>query len=265
MSTAWHPQSDGQTERTIRTLEDMLRACMLDFQGTWEDHLSLVEFAYNNSYHSSIKMAPFEALYGRRCRTPLCWNDSSDRLRMGPDLIKQTTETVRKIRDRMKEAQDRQKSYADLRRRDVEFEVGDRVLLRVSPMRGVRRFGKKGKLSPRYIGPYEITERIGKVSYRLALPITVGNVHDVFHISQLRKFVADPSKVIRPDEVTLDTSLEYEEEPVAVIDEQEKVLRNKTIRMVKVLWSRHGSEDATWETEAAMTARYPDFDLRLAQ
>ena len=265
MSTAWHPQSDGQTERTIRTLEDMLRACMLDFQGNWEDHLSLVEFAYNNSYHSSIKMAPFEALYGRRCRTPLCWNDSSDRLRLGPDYIRQSTEFVRQIRDRMKEAQDRQKSYADLHRRDIEFAVGDMVLLRVSPVRGVRRFGKKGKLSPRFIGPYEIVERIGKVSYRLALPAEVGNVHDVFHISQLRKFISDPDKVIKPDEVRLDASLEYEEKPMAVIDVKEKVLRNKTIRMVKILWSRHGREDATWETEEAMKAKYPEFDLHFMQ
>ena len=222
-----------------------------------------MEFAYNNRYHKSIRMAPFEALYGRKFRTPVCWSDASDRVRMGPDMIQQTTEIVRVIRDRLREAQDRQKSYDDLHRRDVEFEIGDMVLLRVSPMRGVRRFGKKGKLSPRYIGPYQITELVGRVSYRLALPLEVGCVHDVFHISQLRKFVSDPDKIIQPDEVELDESLEYEEHPVRMLDVQEKQLRNKTIRMVKVRWSRHGVEDATWETEEAMRAKYPDFDLRL--
>lgn len=261
MSTAWHPQTDGQTERTIRTLEDMLRACVMDFQGSWEDHLPLVEFSYNNSYHASIRMAPFEALYGRKCRTPLCWNDPSERIVMGPELIEQTTETVRIVRDRMKEAQDRQKSYADLARRNIEFSVGDWILLRVSPMRGVRRFGKKGKLSPRFIGPYEIIKRIGKVAYRLNLPAEVGNVHNVFHVSQLRKFVSDPDKIIQPDEVELDDSLEYEEYPVAILDTKDKVLRNKVIPMMKVLWSRHGAEDATWETADSMIERYPELDL----
>ena len=147
--------------------------------------------------------------------------------------------------------------------RDVEFEVGDMVLLKVYPMCGVRRFGKKSKLSLRFIGQYQITERVGRVSYRLALPAEVGRVHDVFHISQLRKFMSDLDKVIQPDEVELDESLEYEEHPVRVLDVQEKQLRNKTIRMVKVLWSRHGVGDATWETEDAMREKYLEFDLRL--
>ena len=138
------------------------------------------------------------------------------------------------------------------------------VLLRVSPMRGVRRFGNKGNLSQRYISLYEITERVGRVSYQLALPAEVGRVHDVFHISQLHKFVSDSDKIIQPDEVELDKSLEYEEHPIRVLDVQEKQLRNKTIRIVKILWSRHGIEDATWETEDAMKANYPDFGLQLA-
>ena len=162
----------------------------------------------------------------------------------------------------MKEAQDRQKKYADIHRQDVEFAVGDQVLLRVSPVRGVRRFGKKGKLSPRFIGPYRILERIGKVAYRLDLPVELGNVHNVFHVSQLRKFMSDPGKIIQPDEVKLDANLEYEEYPVAILDTKEKKLRNKVIPMVKVLWSRHGVEDATWETEERMKESYPELDLR---
>ena len=139
------------------------------------------------------------------------------------------------------------------------------MLLRVSPVKGIRRFGKKGKLSPRFIGPYRITERVGKVAYRLDLPSELGNVHNVFHVSQLRKFLSDPTKIIEPDEVELNTSLEYEEYPVAILDTKEKKLRSKIIPMVKVLWSRHGSEDATWETEEKMRERYPGLDLRPVQ
>jgi len=169
-STAFHPQTDGQSERTIRTLEDMLRACVLDFHGSWDEHLSLVEFAYNNSYQSSIGMAPFEALYGRPCRSPLCWSEVGDRALLGPELVEQTSVKIELIRARMKAAQDRQKSYANPRRRDLEFAEGDHVFLRVMPMRGVRRFGISGKLSPRYVGPFEVLARVGPLAYRLALP-----------------------------------------------------------------------------------------------
>ncbi|GKB12420.1 putative reverse transcriptase domain-containing protein [Tanacetum coccineum] len=142
MSTTYHPQTDGQSERTIQTLEDMLRACVIDFGGSWDVHLPLAEFSYNNSYHSSIRCAPFEALYGRKCRSP----------------------------EKLKAARDRQKSYADNRRKPLEFEVGDRVMLKVSPWKGVIHFGKKGKLTPRYVGPFEILKRISPVAYRLRLP-----------------------------------------------------------------------------------------------
>ena len=128
-------------------------------------------------------------------------------------------------------------------------------------MKGIRRFEKKGKLSPRFIGPYRITERVGKVAYRLDLSNELGNVHNVFHVSQLRKFLSDPTKIIEPDEVEIDTSLEYEEYPVAILDTKEKKLRNKVIPMVKVLWSRHGNEDATWETEEKMRECYPGLNL----
>jgi transcription elongation GreA/GreB family factor len=166
MSTAFHPQIDGQSERTIRTLEDMLRSCVLSWKGSWEDHLPLVEFSYNNSYHSSIRCAPYEALYGRKCRSPLCWDAVGEKALLGPDWVQQSTERVAEIREHMLAAQSRQKSYADVRRRELEFKEGNHVLLRVSPTKGVVRFGTKGKLSPRYIGPFLIKERVGKLAYR---------------------------------------------------------------------------------------------------
>ena len=161
LSTAFHPQTDGQSERTIQTLEDMLRACVLSWKGTWEDHLALVEFAYNNSYQASIKMAPYEALYGRRCISPICWETLGERSLVGPHWVQETSKKVQQIRQNLLAAQSRQKSYADIRRRDLEFAVGDLVLLRVSPTKGIVRFGTTGKLSPRYIGPFKIIARVG--------------------------------------------------------------------------------------------------------
>ncbi|KAF5779194.1 putative nucleotidyltransferase, Ribonuclease H [Helianthus annuus] len=148
LSTAFHPQTDGQSERTIQTLEDMLRACVMDLGGSWDTHLPLVEFSYNNSYHTSIKAAPFEALYVRKCRSPLCWADAGDKRMVGPELVQEKTDKIAQIRERTKAARDRQKSYADPKRKSVEFEVGDKVLLKVSPWKGVVRFGKRGKLNP---------------------------------------------------------------------------------------------------------------------
>ncbi|KAJ0827576.1 putative nucleotidyltransferase, Ribonuclease H [Helianthus annuus] len=187
LSTTYHPQTDGQTERTIQTLEDMLRACVINFGGSWDSHLPLIEFSYNNSYHSSINMAPFEALYGRKCRSPVCWNEIGEAQLTGPDLILKTSDKIKKVRDNLQTARSRQKSYADRRRKPLEFQVGDRVLLKVSPWKGVIRFGKTGKLAPRYVGPFKIVERIGKVAYRLALPPELGNVHPTFHVSNLKK------------------------------------------------------------------------------
>ena len=169
-STAFHPQTDGQSERTIKTLEDMLRACVLEFQGSWDDYVNLIEFAYNNHYHSSIGMAPYEALYGRKCRCPMYWDEEGTQILEGPELIQKTGDKVKVIRSKLKAAQDRQKSYVDQHRREMEYNVGDKVFLRVSPWKGVLRFGKKGKLSPRYICLYEIVARIGLLAYRLALP-----------------------------------------------------------------------------------------------
>ncbi|GJU89113.1 putative reverse transcriptase domain-containing protein [Tanacetum coccineum] len=177
MSTAYHPQTDGQSERTIQTLEDMLRACVLDFGGSWDVHLPLVEFSYNNSYHSSCE-----------------------------------------IKDRLKAARDRQKSYADKRRKPVEFSVGDYVLLKVSPWKGVVRFGKKWKLAPRFVGPFEIIEKVGPVAYRLDLPEELDGVHDTFHVSNLKKCLADPALQVHLDEIKVDAKLNFVEKPVKILE-----------------------------------------------
>ncbi|KAL0539443.1 hypothetical protein IC582_023655 [Cucumis melo] len=195
-STAFHPQTDGQTERLNQILEDMLRACVLEFSGSWDSHLHLMEFAYNNSYQATIGMAPLEALYGKCCRSLVCWGEVGEQGMRGPELVQTTNAAIQKIRARMLTAQSRQKSYADVRRKDLEFEVGDMVFLKVAPMKGVLRFVKKGKLSPRFVGPFEILERIGPVAYRLALPPSFSAVHDVFHVSMLRRYVADPTHVV---------------------------------------------------------------------
>ena len=187
---------------------------MLEFKGSWDRHLPLMEFAYNNSYQSSIEMTPYEALYGRKCRTPLCWDEVGERKFSGPKIVQVTTDNVKVIRDRLKIAQDQQKSYADNRMRDLEFQVGDQVFMRISPWKGVLRFGKKGNLSPRYMGPYEIVERIGKVGYRLRLPPELARIHDVFHVSMLQKYIANPSHVLRDQPVELKEDLTYEEGPV---------------------------------------------------
>ena len=257
-STAFHPQSDGQSERTIQTLEDMLRAVILDRGGSWETILPLIEFAYNNSYQATINMAPYEALYGRKCRSPLYWDEVGERKMLGPEVVNEMVEIVRQIKGRIKEAQDRQKSYADARRTDLQFKVGDKVFLKVSPSKGIIRFGVKGKLRPRFIGPYEILEEIGPVAYRLALPPSFGSVHNVFHVSQLRKYVYDPKHVIHHEEMMLNPDLSYEEKPEAILDRKVQQLRTKSITSVKVLWKHHGYEEATWELEDEMKEKYPE-------
>jgi hypothetical protein len=256
-STAYHPQTDGQSERTIQTLEDMLRACVLDFSGSWARYLPLIEFAYNNSYQASIGMAPYEALYGRKCRSPLYWDELGEQRILGPDIVQDTIDKVALIRQRLSAAQDRQKSYADMRQRNLEFTEGDKVFLRVAPMKGVTRFGKKGKLNPRYIGPFEILERVGPVAYRLALPPGLANIHDVFHVSMLRKYIPDPSHVIRYEPLQLQGDLAYKEVPVKVLDRKVQELRTKSIPLVKVLWRNHEIEEASWELEDEIRKKYP--------
>uniref|UniRef100_A0A2N9FT08 Reverse transcriptase n=1 Tax=Fagus sylvatica TaxID=28930 RepID=A0A2N9FT08_FAGSY len=256
-STAFHPQTDGQSERTIQILEDMLRACAIDFRGSWEEHLPLVEFAYNNSYQASIQMAPYEALYGRKCRSPICWDDIGERKILGPEIVQHTVDKIQLIRERLRSAQSRQKSYADTRRRKLEYQVGDHVFLRVSPTKGVMRFGIKGKLSPRFIGPFEVLERVGEVAYRLALPPMLAGVHNVFHVSMLRKYVPDCNHVVAYEPLQLREDLTYEEQPVRIVDKKEQELRRRTIQYVKVQWSNHSEREATWELEEEMREKYP--------
>ncbi|KAD7117538.1 hypothetical protein E3N88_04806 [Mikania micrantha] len=257
ISTAYHPQTDGQSERTIQTLEDMLRACIIDFGGSWDDHLPLVEFSYNNSYHASIGMPPYEALYGRRCRTPVCWGGVGQKEVGSKAAVLDLTEKLQLVKARMKAAQDRQKSYADKRRRPIEFEVGDQVLLKVSPWKGIIRFRKRGKLSPRFIGPFRIIARVGKVAYRLDLPDELSGIHPTFHVSHLRKCLADDVAYVPLNDIEVDEKLNYIEEPVAIVDTKEKQLRNKVIKQIKVQWKHRKGSDATWETEDEMKRLYP--------
>ncbi|GKD91134.1 putative reverse transcriptase domain-containing protein [Tanacetum coccineum] len=181
MSTAYRPQTDGQSKRTIQMLEDMLRACVIDFGSSWDRHLPLVEFSYNNSYHASIKAAPYEALYERKCRSP--------------------------IKNRLLAACSRQKSYADKRLKPLKFEVGDMVLLKVSPWKGAVCFGKRRKLSPRYIGPFKILARVGPVAYTLEFPEELKGIHSTFHVSNLKKCLAEVDIVVPMEEIQLDDKL----------------------------------------------------------
>ncbi|GJR43444.1 putative reverse transcriptase domain-containing protein [Tanacetum coccineum] len=257
MSTAYHPQTDGQSERTIQTLEDMLRACVLDFGGSWDVHLSLVEFSYNNSYHSSVRCAPFEALYGRKCRSPIMWAEVGEGQLIGPELVQETTEKISQIKDRLKAARDRQKSYADKRRKPLEFSVGDYVLLKVSPWKGVVRFGKKGKLAPRFVGPFEIIEKVGPVAYRLDLPKELDGVHDTFHVSNLKKCLADPTLQVPLDEIRVDAKLNFVEEPMEILEREFKKLKRSRIAIVKVRWNSKRGPEFTWEREDQMKLKYP--------
>ncbi|GJU16549.1 putative reverse transcriptase domain-containing protein [Tanacetum coccineum] len=258
MSTAYHPQTDGQSERTIQTLEDMLRAYVMDFGGSWDTHLPLIEFSYNNSYHTSIKCAPFEALYGRKCRSPVIWTKVKKSQLIGPEIVQETTEKIVQIRERLKTARSRQKSYADKRRKPLEFQVGDRVLLKVSPWKGVVRFGKKGKLAPRYVGPFEIVEHVGPVAYRLKLPQELSCVHDTFHVSNLKKCLAEPDVQVPLDEIEIDENLRFVEEPIEIVDRDVKKLKRRRIPLVKVRWNSRQGAEYTWEREDQFRKKYPN-------
>ncbi|GKB50555.1 putative reverse transcriptase domain-containing protein [Tanacetum coccineum] len=257
MSTAYHPQTDGQSERTIQTLEDMLRACAIDFGKGWVNHLPLVEFSYNNSYHASIKAAPFEALYGRKCRSPVCWTEVGEAQILGPELIQETTEKIIQIKQRMQAARDRQKSYADLKHKPMEFQVGDKVMLKVSPWKGVVRFGKRGKLNPRYVGPFKVIERVGEVAYKLELLEELSRVHNTFHVSNLKKCHVDEPLVVPLDGLKLDDKLHFVEEPIEIVDREVKRLKRSRIPLVKVRWNSKRGPEFTWEREDQFKKKYP--------
>ncbi|GJT82938.1 putative reverse transcriptase domain-containing protein [Tanacetum coccineum] len=237
ISTMYHPQTDGQSERIIQTLEDMLRACVIDFGKGWVNHLPLVEFSYNNSYHTSIKAAPFEALYGRKCRSPVCWTEVGEAQILGPELIQETTKRIVQIKQRMQAARDRQKSYADLKCKPMEFQVGDKVMLKVSPWKGVVHFGKRGKLNPRYVGPFKVLGKVGEVAYKLELPEELSRVHNTFH---------------------------FVEEPVEIVDREVKWLKRSRISLIKVRWNTKRGPEFTWEREDQFKKKYPHLFTKTA-
>ncbi|GJX09494.1 putative reverse transcriptase domain, ribonuclease H-like domain, aspartic peptidase domain protein [Tanacetum coccineum] len=210
MSTAYHPQTNGQSERTIQRLEDMLRACVIDFGSSWDRHLPLVKFSHNNSYHASIKAEPYEALYGRKCRSHVYWSEVGDNQLTGPELICEMTKKIVQIKNRLLTARSRQKSYADKRSKPLEFRVGDIVLLKVSPWKGAMHFGKREKLSPRYIRPFKILARVGPVAYMLELLEELKGIHSTFHVSNLKKCLVEGDNVVPMDEIQLDGSNEKE-------------------------------------------------------
>ncbi|GKC81504.1 putative reverse transcriptase domain-containing protein [Tanacetum coccineum] len=231
MSTAYHPQIDGQSERTIQTLEDMLRACAIDFGKGWVNHLPLVEFSYNNSYHASIKAAPFEALYGRKCRLPVCWTEVGEAQILGPELIQETTEKIIQIKKRMQAA--------------------------LLPWKGVIRFGKRGKLNPRYVGPFKVLEKVGEVAYKLELPEELSRVHNTFHVSNLKKCHADEPLAVPLDGLHFDDKLQFVEEPVEIMDREVKRLKRSRIPLVKVRWNSKRGPEFTWEREDQFREKYP--------
>nr|GEY80348.1 putative reverse transcriptase domain-containing protein [Tanacetum cinerariifolium] len=257
ISTAYHPETDGQRERTFQTLEDMLRACVIDFGNGWERHLPLVEFSYNNCYHTSIKAAPFEALYGRKCRSLVCWVEVKDAQLTGPEFIQETTEKIVQIKQRLQASRDRQKSYADVRHKPLEFQVGDKVMLKVSPWKGVVRFGKRGKLNPHYIGPFKVLAKVGTVAYRLELPQQLNRVHSTFHVSNLKKCLSDEPLAISLDELHIDDKLRFVEEPVEIMDKEIKRLRQSRILIIKVKWNSKRGPEFTWEREDQFKQKYP--------
>ncbi|GJT32839.1 putative reverse transcriptase domain-containing protein [Tanacetum coccineum] len=215
----------------------MLSSVRPDFRRSWDVHLLLVEFSYNNSYHSSMRCAPFEALYGRKCCSPIMWAEIEEGQLIGPELVQETTEKISHINDRLKVARDRQKSYDDKRRKPLEF--------------------IKGKLAPRFVRPFEIIEKVGPVAYMLDLPEELDGVHETFHVSNLKKCLVDPTLQVPLDEIQVDAKLNFMEEPVEILEKEIKKLKRSRISIVKVWWNlKHGPE-FTWEHEDQMKLKYP--------
>ncbi|GJU27174.1 putative reverse transcriptase domain-containing protein [Tanacetum coccineum] len=243
MSTAYHPETDGQSERTIQTLKDMLRAYVIDFGKGWVKHLPLAEFSYNNSYHASIKAAPYEALYGRKCRSPVCWAEFEEAQLTDPELIQETTEKIVLIKQRIQAAQDRQKSYADLNNTP-------RTLIPLRPNLGVLQ-------NPRYVGPFKVLAKVRKVAYRLELPQELSRVHHTFHVSNLKKCYADEPLVMSLEGIHVDDKLQFMEEPVEIMEREIKQLKRSRIPLVKVRWNSRRGPEFTWEREDSFKQKYP--------
>jgi hypothetical protein len=214
-----------------------------------------------NSYQESLKMAPFEVLYGHRYCTLLNWIELGEKVIFGWDLVEEAESIVHRIQENLKAAKSCQETYANKRRRPLEFEVGNHVYLRVSPMKDVKRFGVKGKLAPRYIGSFPILEKCGTVAYKLDLPPSLARVHDIFHVSQLKKCLKAPMDVMLSEVTPLEVDLSYPEHPIKILDQQDRVTRRKTIKFFKIQWSNHSDEEATWESEDFLHSCHRDFVL----
>eukprot|EP00253_Pinus_taeda_P006077 PITA_06077 len=247
-SIAYHPQTDGQTERVNQVVEDMLRSYVMQQPSRWEEYLHLVEFAYNNGYHASLQMSPFEVLYGWRCRTPSSWSGPEDKLVLGPEMLKEMEQMLKKVRANLKVAQDRQKSYADRKRNLKEFQVGEHVYVRIRAKKSTLQWSGCTKLSPRFCGPFYILARIGPVAYQLALPSHI-RVHNVFHVSVLKKYIYDPKHIISWQDIQVEPEGELLVEPVSILDWRRVVLRKRAITQVKLQWQHFGPDEATWEDE----------------
>jgi hypothetical protein len=256
LSTAYHPESDGQTERVNQVMEDMLRMYCLEQPSKWYEYLPLVEFAYNNTFHSSIGMTPFSALYGQEVVSPATWFDPVGRVEISQKMLESMEEQTKRVRENLRVAQSRQKSYADQRRCKREFQEGDRVWLRVKPRRSNLSLGNCKKLSPRYCGPFKVLKRIGDLAYRLELPPHI-RVHNVFHVSLLKPYVPDNFLRISAS-VPIDETGTFEMVPECFLDFREKKLRGRIIREFLVKWKNYQIEDASWITQEELRQKFPD-------
>nr|GEZ45203.1 putative reverse transcriptase domain-containing protein [Tanacetum cinerariifolium] len=249
---------NAQTE--ARKLENIKKEDV----GGWVNHLSLVEFSYNNSYHASIKAAPFEALYDMKCHSPVCWNEVGEFHLTGPEIVQETTKKIVQIKQRIQAARDRQKSYTDLKRKPMEFQVRDKVMLKVSLWKGVVRFGKRGNLNSRYVGPFKVKERVGSVAYKLELPEELSRVHNTFHVSNLKKCYVNEPLVVPLDGLHFDDKLQFVEEPIEIIDHEVKRLTNSRVPIVKVRWNSRRGPEFTWEREDQFKKKYPHLFTKTA-
>ncbi|GJY67116.1 putative reverse transcriptase domain-containing protein, partial [Tanacetum coccineum] len=223
MSTAYHPQTGGQSERTIQTLEGVLRAYVIEFRNGWVKHLPLVEFSYNNSYHASIKATPLEALYEQKCRSPVCWVEVGDLQLTGTKIVQVTTEKVIQIKQRIQAARDQEKSYTDLKCKSMEFQVG--------------------------IKPFKVLEKVGSVAYKLGFPQGLSKVHSTFHVSNLKKCHSDEPLAIPLEGLHVDDKLYFMEKPIEIMDQEVKRLKKSRILIVKVRWNSRRGPEFTWGRE----------------